>query len=330
MCPTFFVSIIQAVEKLQKKFMIKFTESTMHVICNSDTNEGGVQVWSQIKISSIFSQYRIQSNSNNEISMFLSSEALLGALRSASSNPSSLTSTIGAASSGTVGPVPRDSVNSGGGGGRNGASGGGGSIETEEVIMRLTKKNDQAMLTFDISGNTRMGRAVHVMHDVRIEVMRPADAAKMIEPMCPEPDVHILLPPLQKLRTIVERLRPMSNIMAVRANANGVLQFGINTDSVKVETEWRGQVNPKTTDDEEEKTDAEKEEDLERDPDKLFTVIVSVKSFLRFLNSHVVSTSTIACICQHHCLILYVYIGGAVAEAGGVLTFYVPAVLDES
>jgi HUS1 checkpoint protein len=123
--------------------------------------------------------------------MFLSSEALLGALRSASSNPSSLTSTLGA-SSGTVGPVSRDS-GAGAGGGRNGAGGGaGGSIETEEVIMRLTKKNDQAMLTFDISGATRMGRAVRVMHDVRIEVMRPADVAKMNEPMCPEPDVSRL------------------------------------------------------------------------------------------------------------------------------------------
>ncbi|RXW16902.1 hypothetical protein EST38_g8956 [Candolleomyces aberdarensis] len=316
--------IIQAIEKLQKKFLIKFTEGTMHVICNSDTNEGGIQVWSQIKISSIFSQYRIQSNSGNEITMFLSSEALLGALRSASSNPSSLTSTIVAGSSSTVGPVARDTSGAGAGaaGGRGG--GAGGAIETEEVVMRLTKKNDQAMLTFDISGATRMGRAVHVMHDVRIEVMRPADVARMIEPMCPEPDIHILLPSLQKLRTIVERLRPMSNIMAIRANGNGVLQFGINTDSVKVETEWRECANPKTSEDKQ-----EDDPEHERDPDKLFTVIVSIKSFLKFLNSHVVSTTTIACICQHHCLILYVYIG-EVAEAGGVLTFYVPAVIDDS
>ena len=31
------------------------------------------------------------------------------------------------------------------------------------------------------------------------------------------------------------------------------------------------------------------------DPDQLFTVIVSIRSFLKFLNSHVVSTTTIAC-----------------------------------
>lgn len=31
------------------------------------------------------------------------------------------------------------------------------------------------------------------------------------------------------------------------------------------------------------------------DPDKMFTVLVSIRSFLKFLNSHVVSTTTIAC-----------------------------------
>ncbi|KAJ2934071.1 hypothetical protein H1R20_g3023, partial [Candolleomyces eurysporus] len=101
--------------------------------------------------------------------------------------------------------------------------------------------------------------------------------------------------------------------MAIRANGNGVLQLGINTDSVKVETEWRGCANPKTSEDEDGKQEDDPEH--ERDPDKLFTVIVSIKSFLKFLNSHVVSTTTIAC---------------EVAEAGGVLTFYVPAVIDDS
>ena len=32
-------------------------------------------------------------------------------------------------------------------------------------------------------------------------------------------------------------------------------------------------------------------------------------------------------ICQGHCVILYVYIGD-VADAGGVLTFYIPAHID--
>jgi hypothetical protein len=33
-------------------------------------------------------------------------------------------------------------------------------------------------------------------------------------------------------------------------------------------------------------------------------------------------------ICQGHCLILFVYIGDS-ADLGGVLTFYIPSVLDD-
>lgn len=127
--------------------------------------------------------------------------------------------------------------------------------------MKLAKKTDQAVLSFEITGTTRVGRRVKVTHDVKIEVMKPSDVDKLSEPLCPEPDVcidfthssalpinflqtHILLPPLQKLRTIVDRLRPMSDILAVRANNNGCLQISIHTESVKVETEWRGCTNP--------------------------------------------------------------------------------------
>jgi HUS1 checkpoint protein len=86
--------------------------------------------------------------------MSLSAEALLAALRSASASASSSSS-----------------------------------YETEEVVMKLAKKNDQAALSFEISGKTRVGRKVRVAHDVKIEVMKPSDVARLSEPMCPEPDV---------------------------------------------------------------------------------------------------------------------------------------------
>ncbi|KAF7299031.1 Checkpoint protein [Mycena indigotica] len=281
--PQTFFRIIQAIEKLQKKCIIKFTEDVMYIICNSEANEGGIQVWSQIKIDSVFTSYRIQSNAANVITLALSSETLLAILRSAA--------------------VPSKSTSA---------------YETEEIVMKLAKKNDQAVLSFEISGMTRQGRRVHVSHDVKIEVMKPADVANLKEPMCPEPDVHIILPPLQKLRTIVERLRPMSDFLAVRANNNGRLHLSIQTDGVAVDTEWKNCKNTTRA------AGASQEPDPEtNDPDQLFSVLVSTRSFFKFLNSHVVSTTTIACICQNHCMILYVYVGD-LADAGGVLTFYIP------
>ncbi|KAE9401025.1 cell cycle checkpoint [Gymnopus androsaceus JB14] len=292
---TTFYRIMQSVEKLQKKCIIKFTEDNMHVICNSDANEGGIQVWSQIKIESIFNSYRIQSNSNNEITVGVSCEAIMGALKSTSLSSLASNSTSGS------------------------------SYETEEVVVKLAKKNDQAVLNFEITGTTRVGRKVRIGHDVKIEVMKPADVARLTEPMCPEPDIHVLLPSLQKLRVIVERLRPMSDVMALRANHNGCLQLSINTESVKVDTEWKKCSIPQMM---KEGASQENTDDPLPDLEQLFSVLVSVKSFAKFLSSHVVSTTTIACICQNHCLILYVYIGD-VADAGGVLTFYVPAIIDD-
>ncbi|KAF8885878.1 cell cycle checkpoint [Gymnopilus junonius] len=271
--PTFF-RIIQAIEKLQKRCIIKFTEEYMHVICNADPGE--VQVWSRIKVGTLFEDYRIQSNANNEITVVLSSEAVLAALRSAT--------------------------------------------EAEEVVTKLAKKNDQALLSFEIIQQTRSAQRVRVTHDVKIEVMRPTDMEKLQEPLCPKADLLILLPPLQKLRTIVERLNHMSDVMAFQADNNKRLKVSIRTESVNIETEWTNCQNPLVQD--------EDQEEEKPDPDKLFTVLISTKSFLKFLNSHVVSKTTIAAVCQHHCVILYVYIGD-VADAGGVLTFYIPAIIDD-
>jgi hypothetical protein len=56
--------------------------------------------------------------------------------------------------------------------------------------MKLAKKNNVPVLSFEIFGTTHMGRRVKVAHDVRIEVMKPTDVALLTEPRCPEPDVR--------------------------------------------------------------------------------------------------------------------------------------------
>ena len=85
-------------------------------------------------------------------------------------------------------PNAQNNTTAGGGGGS------GSTIETDEVVMKLAKKGDQALLAFEIHGATRLGRTVRVSHEVRIEVLKPVDAAKLTEPMCPQPDVRIATP----------------------------------------------------------------------------------------------------------------------------------------
>lgn len=57
--------------------------------------------------------------------------------------------------------------------------------------------------------------------------------------------VHILLPPLAKLRMVVDRLRPLSTDgVTFRANHSGELQLAATTDNARVEVGWGGLNNP--------------------------------------------------------------------------------------
>ncbi|KAL5526705.1 HUS1 [Sanghuangporus sanghuang] len=307
-----FQRIIQAIEKLQKRCIVRFTETEMHIICNAET-EDGVQ-------DSLFSDYHIQSNANNEISLSLSPEVLSQALRSAASS--------------------------------------------SDVVMKLSKKDGHPVLTFEILlalgsgglsgfGSTGMGggggggggsRKASVAHVVLIDMLKPADMRRLKEPLCPEPDIHILLPPLQKLRTIVERMRSMADVLCVQANRRGGLRLSVESDQVRVQTQWSKCIIPNLASDptgsqqrqsqtqsqtinaqdsDRSHTD-DPDPEPEKDADQWFSVHLSIRAFLKFLSSHVVSTTTIACICEDHCMILYVYIG-EVQDAGGVLTFWIPA-----
>ena len=78
--------------------------------------------------------------------------------------------------------------------------------------------------------------------------MKPTDVEKLSEPLCPEPHVrppphfhvnftltsfsplktHILLP---SLRTVVDGMRPMSNILVVCTPNNGHLKLSMQTES---------------------------------------------------------------------------------------------------
>lgn len=113
---------------------------------------------SQIRTIALFTDYRIQSNADNQISLLLSTEALLHVLRSAES-----------------------------------------SSNADDIVMKLAKKRDVAVLSFEILGagtgaaagaGASTGGGMKVTHDVRIEVLKPAEVERLREPLCPEPDVR--------------------------------------------------------------------------------------------------------------------------------------------
>lgn len=48
----------------------------------------------------------------------------------------------------------------------------------------------------------------------------------------------------------------------------------------------------------------------EEDPNQFFATRVSLKSWHKFLSAHVIGGVNIACLCEGHSIIIYLYIGG--------------------
>ncbi|CAE6465587.1 unnamed protein product [Rhizoctonia solani] len=269
--------IVQTMEKLSKRCIFKMNETTVQIICLGETDVG-VQIWSKIPVDSMFSDYRIQSNANNMISLEVSTEPLSQALRSASA--------------------------------------------AQDVIVKLAKKNDQPVFSFEAQTESRQGKKMLVTHDVRITVMKAVEIEQVKEPLCPPPDLHIILPPLKELRTIVDHMQKLSDVVAISATPGGELVLAIQTDDVRVSTTWENCQRPTV---EGEAPNPEHEED----PDQKYGALVAVKSLIKFLTCHMFSNSTVASICANFCIIMYVYIG-SVTDTGGIITFYIPARLDDA
>ncbi|GAA5985845.1 hypothetical protein JCM11641_005318 [Rhodosporidiobolus odoratus] len=277
--PLQFTRLITSLTPLSKIATLKLKTDSVHLICTGDGAGGGVQ-------ASVFdlASFRLESNHHNEIYLEVSTDSLARALKSCAG---ATTAVIKLAKKGGAGP--------------NG-----------------TGKGAFPVLSLAIESSSRLGKRLEITQDVAVKVKKAAEIELLKEPLCPTPDVILLLPSLQILRTVVERLKTISPLITISANNGGELRLRAESDEAKVETEWRGLKRPNT---------GEEETPPTEDPSTFFSVTVDAKNLLKFLASYSIATTTIACLCSSHCAIFYVYIGDSKDQMqGGVLTFFVPAV----
>ncbi|BGP49782.1 Checkpoint protein hus1 [Rhodotorula kratochvilovae] len=288
--PTQFSRLITSLAPLSKTATLKLKRDQVHLICGADSSKSALQVWSVIQVDSIFNPdtLRLDSNHNNEIYLEVSTDILAKALKSAT-----------------------DAI---------------------EVVIKLAKKGGRdgsgtgegsyPVLSLAIQSASRLGKRVEITQDVPVLVKKAADIDQLKEPLCPPPEVLLYLPPLNLLRTVVERLKTISPYITLSANNVGELRLRAESDDAKVETEWRGLRRPTQG--------AEDIAAAPADPREFFAATVEAKDLLKFLASYSIASTTIA----WHCAIFYVYIGaekdsqsgGGNGGSGGVLTFFVPAV----
>ena len=106
-------------------------------------------------------------------------------------------------------------------------------------------------------------RETTITQEIPVIVLAPTTVASIHEPQCPQPDVHIMLPPLLQLKAISERFTKLAlstsssanrgrasdapasqSRLVLSANAHGILRIGVETPALKIESKWEGLTNP--------------------------------------------------------------------------------------
>lgn len=113
-----------------------------------------------------------------------------------------------------------------------------------DVMIRLAKRDKDPLLSFSIANATHSGSRLEIVQDVLIKVMRPAESMRIKEPLCPDPDVHIFLPKLFKLRTVAERMKAVSGAIYLSANHKSEFRMSVEQPEIQMETTWRGCGHP--------------------------------------------------------------------------------------
>ncbi|KAJ2492663.1 Checkpoint protein hus1 [Coemansia sp. RSA 2050] len=190
------------------------------------------------------------------------------------------------------------------------------------VSMKLAKRHGLPVLSLTIRSQSGSGHEVSLFQDVPVRMLSALQMEQIQEPTLPDGQVHFMMPPLNNVRSIAERMKGMGDRVAVSANRVGEMRVRVANDLVDVTTYFRGL----------ETLAIDTTQEVEVD-EKFYTAVVDMKNFLRFLQSyHVAPKNVVCCIVEHHAVVFYVYVGsagygGAAAlnePACGSLTYFLP------
>ncbi|NXD65794.1 HUS1 protein, partial [Eolophus roseicapillus] len=111
------------------------------------------------------------------------------------------------------------------------------------VKMKLTNKHCPCLRVAvelpSLSSSSRI-----VTHDIPVGVIPRRLWNDFKEPSVPDFDVSIYLPVLKTMKSIVERMKNLSNSIMIEANLNGEMNLKVETDLVCVTTHFKDLGNP--------------------------------------------------------------------------------------
>lgn len=175
---------------------------------------------------------------------------------------------------------------------------------------------------------------------IAVRVVKPNDTEILREPQTPVPDIQITLPKLADVCKVAERLKSLSPCIQVSANRDGCLKLGIKSEHVDVETEWRGLILGPDRPEQQALSSSNPNSQVDQTGNvtqptnypssHFFQTTVKSRGLLKFLQAHAIANLSLACICDAHSLIMFIYIGHNDDNSMvGTLVAYLPAVNEE-
>ncbi|XP_060103754.1 checkpoint protein HUS1 isoform X2 [Heteronotia binoei] len=111
------------------------------------------------------------------------------------------------------------------------------------VKIKLTNKHCPC-LTVAVELPSLSSSSRIVTHDIPARVIPRKLWSDFSEPIIPDFDVSIYLPALKTMKSIVERMKNISNSIVIEANRNGDMNLKIETELVSVTTHFKELGNP--------------------------------------------------------------------------------------
>ncbi|XP_055513266.1 checkpoint protein HUS1 [Leucoraja erinacea] len=190
------------------------------------------------------------------------------------------------------------------------------SQNAKAVKIKLTMKHCPCITIAvelpSLSSHTRI-----VTHDIPVTIIPRKLWNDFEEPSVPDFDVSIYLPVLKTMKSVVERMKNLSNHIVIEANQNGEMNLKIDTELVSVTTHFKELGNPPWVED-----GTQSDSFQRRDPTNMAKARVDIKRLLQFLAGQQVNPSKAICNIVNKKVIHFVLLHEDVS-----LQYFIPALV---
>ncbi|XP_062377107.1 checkpoint protein HUS1 isoform X2 [Sardina pilchardus] len=184
----------------------------------------------------------------------------------------------------------------------------------KSVKIKLTKKHCPCLtLAAELPSLSSVSRIV--THDIPVDVIPRRMWHDFKEPSMPDFDVSIYLPPLKTMKSVVDRMKNLSNYLVIEANLSGEMNLKIETDLVSVTTHFKDLGNPPWGD------EASQSGGQRRGAEAMAHTRVDIRKLQQFLAGQQVNPSKAMCNIVHKRIVHLILLHEDVS-----LQYFIPAV----